>query len=75
MIVYDELVAPGMSTPFRCHCNAGAGIPLAEAVNVTESPAVTAWGTGSRTMVGAIFTVSTAPFVVADPAALVAIIQ
>jgi hypothetical protein len=55
----------------RCHCTDGAGRPLAAAVNVAASPAVTVWSCGCALTVGAAVTVSVAGCVVALPTLLV----
>jgi hypothetical protein len=64
-----------MFTPFFCHWKVGAGVPLAAAVNATETPVTTVWLAGCVVIVGATvatFTVKTAPLLVAEPAELVA---
>src|SRR5437660_524409 len=45
-----KLVPPSLLT---CHCTAGAGVPLAAAVNVAVWPAVTVWFAGCAVIEGA----------------------
>ena len=46
-----------------CHCAAGVGLPVAEAVKVTGIPAVAVRLDGLAVMVGGVFTVSVAGLV------------
>src|SRR5437879_7234241 len=52
--MFVKLRPPSLLT---CHCTAGAGVPLAEAVNAAELPAHTAWSAGFVLRTGAALTV------------------
>ena len=68
------LVAPGMFVNplplLACHCNVGAGVPLATAVNDTTAPVQTLALARSRLIAGAELTVSVATTEVVLPQGL-----
>ena len=51
-VVYVELVAPLMATPFLYHWYVSGPVPLAETLNVAVCPTVTVWLTGWLTANG-----------------------
>ena len=72
--LYGLLVAPGMLVNplplLACHCNVGAGVPLAATVNDTTPPGQTLVLAGSRVTAGAVLTVNVATAEVVLPQAL-----
>jgi len=66
--MFVKLAPPSM---LCCHCTVGVGDPVAAAVKVTVCPAFAVTFVGFNVIVGALFTVSEAAVVVAEPVAFV----